>query len=188
VTLSRRYVSQKGKKDEYSNIIEEYNLLEKVEDENIRGTKLESFIISLLKRSGINSLDSYRTAIGDKTFTQIDGGCRFDSRYYIIEAKWQSKKCGVGGIRQLLDKMMNGLDDNYGLLVSISGFTRDAIATAQRNILKNVRMILMDGEELKLIVNNNCIADALLAKQLELHLKKNAYYKYELTNKNIAAG
>ncbi len=186
--ISTKYDYRKKtyRKDDYFKIIQQFNILKEMEDEYSRGIQFESFITNLLRRCNINSLDSYKNAIGEKTYTQIDGACVFDSKYYLIETKWTSSKAGVDAVRQLLDKMMNGLDDNYGLLISISGFTQDAIDTAQRNILKNMKMILVDGEELELIINNNCIVDALLSKQIALHLRNNCYYKYSLTNQNIA--
>ena len=155
-----------------------FHALEVSPDRQGRGYELEKLVARLIKISLGNCHPSYRTkqVWADGSIAQIDAAfCHLDTQYFRVETKWKSEPIEPADIVLFRDKLeVVGVG---GLFISVNGFTPEAIAKAAA--LRSEReILLMDGEELKIILNDcPSFDEALRSKRQHFFVNSNPYHR-----------
>jgi hypothetical protein len=104
---------------------------------------------------------------------QIDGQFYFDGHYYFVEVRWREQKANAADVSVLRDRAHAGFGgDVRALFVSFNGFTQDCIeALAARG--GNERVILMTGDDLRVVLNGDIAFDVLLDEKLARAVRDN---------------
>lgn len=132
-----------------------------------RGYALEKLFPKLMGISGIPVQEPFRI-IGE----QIDGGIKYDGRYYIIELKWTEDKIGPDDIGSFYYKV-DGKLDSRGIMISMGGYTDGVLKGLPRG--KEIKILLLDG-----IHFSNVIFGLYTFQELLEHCISHAAYKCEL--------
>jgi len=143
------------------------NLAEGYIDPKERGKQLESFLTEVFLLSGLEAYGPFKTSE-----EQIDGVVRFDGITYLVEAKWTKRKASGSILARLSDRLRRRPEGTRGILISVSGFTRNAVDYFLKISRPNV--ILIDGNELKWVVERAVSLSSLLSiktRALELEGK-----------------
>lgn len=129
-----------------------------------RGYRLEELLVGLMALEGLRPEPSSRTS-GE----QIDAFFEQDARYFLVEAKWTSKKQPASALYEFRGKVEGKLVGTVGVFVSMAGFSRDA-ATALA-IGKAMQVLLVDGDDVRAV-----FAGEISWRQLiELKCRRAAY-------------
>jgi hypothetical protein len=112
---------------------------------NERGQRFNYFISEMLQCYRINSQASERSK------GEIDVSFMLEGRRFILEAKWQKKPNDTGDIAKLQKRVRQRLGGTVGILVSMSGFSADA--------LKDVN----EGEQLSVLLLDKNHFDCMLS-------------------------
>jgi hypothetical protein len=92
----------------------------------------------------------------------VDGNFYFDNHHYFCEIRWTAAKASAADISVLRDRATAGFGgDVKALFVSFNGFT-DECLTALNNRAAAERVILMDGMDLRAVLNADIAFDVLL--------------------------
>ncbi len=116
-----------------------------------RGFAFEKFLKDLFNAFGLEARSPFRNR-GE----QIDGSFVLGNEIYLLEAKWQGQKVGIGELHAFQGKISEKAAWTRGLLISDSGFSEDGLHAFGRG--KSI--ICMDGLDLyemlerKLPLNN----------------------------------
>jgi hypothetical protein len=76
---------------------------------------------------------------------QVDGSIRLDSTHILVEMKWETPPIEPKDVRDFRGKLQTKLDNTLGLMISMSGFTDQAIEEAQRG--GRISVVLMEGQD-----------------------------------------
>jgi len=104
-----------------------------------RGYAFESFLTKLFRAYGLLPNSPFRL-IGE----QIDGSFKFESEFYLLEAKWQGPKTPAADLHVFHGKVSEKAAWARGLFVSNSGFTEEGLHAFGR--AKSI--VCMDGLDL----------------------------------------
>lgn len=135
------------------------NLAEGHIDPKERGKQLEPFLTEVFLLSGLEAYGPFKTSE-----EQIDGVVRFDGITYLVEAKWTKRKASGSILARLSDRLRLRPEGTRGILVSISGFTRNSVDYFLKISRPNV--ILIDGNELKMVVERDVSLSSLLSEKI----------------------
>src|SRR5215213_8584543 len=104
-------------------LINEYKQLRELREvtPQSRGQRFNSFIAELLQCWGINAAANIRGS------GEIDVAFELNGRNFILEAKWEKEPVNTDPIAKLQKRLRQRLAGTIGLLLSMSGFTTDAI-------------------------------------------------------------
>ena len=104
----------------------------------------------------------------ERTGEQIDGRFYFDKHWYFVEVRWKQEKANAADVSVLRDRAKRGYGgDTKALFISFNGFSPDCLASLSGQ--GDERVILMDGYDLRCILDCQIAFDVLLAeKQAEL--------------------
>lgn len=104
----------------------------------------------------------------NRTGEQIDGLFCFDKHWYYVEVRWKAEKACATDVSVLRDRAKGAYGgDTKALFISFNGFSPDCIASLQGQ--SDERVILMDGYDLRSVLDCQIAFDVLLAeKQLAL--------------------
>lgn len=108
-------------------------------DAQARGFAFERLLKELFDTFGLEARDPFRLR-GE----QIDGSFILANETYLLEAKWQGAKIGIGDLHAFHGKVEQKAAWTRGLFISHSGFSEDGLAAFGRG----KRVICMDGLDL----------------------------------------
>jgi hypothetical protein len=129
-----------------------------------RGYRLEELLVGLMALEGLQPEPSSRTS-----GAQIDAFFELNGRYFLVEAKWTSKRQPASVLYEFRGKVDGKLVGTVGVFVSMAGFSRDA-STALA-VGKAMQVILVDGDDVRSV-----FAGEVRWRQLiELKCRKAAY-------------
>lgn len=111
-----------------------------------RGYAFEKFLKLLFDKSGLSPRASYKI-----TGEQIDGSFDVDGDTYLLEAKWTSRKIGVGELLAFNGKVGSKTSWSRGLYISECGFSDDGLEAFK---MSNSFIICMDGLDLFQILDD----------------------------------
>lgn len=95
---------------------------------------------------------------------QIDGQFYFDKHWYFVEIRWREKKAAAADVSVLRDRAKGAYGgDTRGLFISFNGFTDQCLENLKGR--GNERVILMDGVDLREVLNCDIAFDVLLAEK-----------------------
>jgi len=135
-----------------------------------RGLEFERrFLQDVFQFEGIKSTESFVLA-GE----QIDGAIEFETEHYLVECKWIRTRVSPEQVSWFKTKLERKLSGTRGLMVSINGFTDEAVRTAAESRC----IILMDGDDLYHTLENSTgmtFRDLFQRKISEFAQKGNPY-------------
>lgn len=122
-----------------------------------RGFAFEKFLKEMFEASGLSPRAGFRLD-GE----QIDGSFILQNETYLLEAKWQNKKCGAGDLHIFEGKVNEKASWARGLFISHSGFTEEGLRAFRRN----KKIICMDGLDLYEILRMNFSLEKILTDKV----------------------
>jgi hypothetical protein len=133
--------------DRWRRLIAEYGQLWRREGHTpqTRGQRFNSMIAELLQCWGIKAVPNVRSA------GEIDVAFTIDGIRYVLEAKWETAKADTGRIAKLQKRVRQRLSGTYGVFLSMSGYTRDALDD------------LTDGDRLEVLLLDRDHWEAMLS-------------------------
>lgn len=147
-----------------------YIQLKDSENPQQRGFEFERLINRYFELSLSNAKPSYRS--GNQ---QIDGAFCFEKDHYRLEVKWTKDLIDHTHINDFYFKLQTV--GTSGLFISVNGFTDAAIVRA-RDLKKEIRLLLMDGDEIEATLRGTPTLDeAIRLKQLYFHFEDNPYFR-----------
>ena len=148
----------KKKRNTYERLNANKEVSKKLEDINIRYTKLisstkpqergyelEKVMYELFSLFDLDPRASFKN-IGE----QIDGAFSLEGLDYIFEAKWQSRFMDISDLDAFSGKIHRKLDNTLGLFLSINGISEDAVRIHSSG---RSTMLLMDGADLMAVLD-----------------------------------
>jgi Restriction endonuclease len=117
------------------------------EDPRRRGRELEKVLQTLFEHSNFDVLRNAGAAKPRQTDVMATDG----DDYYLIEAKWTSRPANISAVAGLRDRLGRTQASTIGVLVSVSGFTPQAIAEAEQH--RRQPILLFDGDDLDQVAN-----------------------------------
>ncbi len=135
---------------------EEFMAMHKSANPQERGRKFEYFLNQLFGLFGLDPRASYSLE-----HEQIDGAFTFDTDDYILEAKWLNTALGRADLDIFHTKINRKGRNTLGLLVSVSGFTRDAI----EQYSSATSFITMEGLDIMAVLEEHFRLDYLLRRK-----------------------
>lgn len=105
------------------------------------GYEFEDWIYDFLTFNDIQARKPYK----DPSGRQIDGAAEIEGNNFLVEAKCTRVLTGVTEIDSFRAKIQTKADNTLGLLVSMSGFDKEAIAEAAKG---RTPFVLIDGSHL----------------------------------------
>jgi len=100
----------------------------------------------------------------NRTGEQIDGLFYFDKHWWYVEIRWKQEKASAADISVLRDRAKNAFGgDTKALFISFNGFSEDCIKSLTGKT--DERVVLMDGYDLRCVLNCDIAFDVLLARK-----------------------
>jgi len=100
----------------------------------------------------------------NRTGEQIDGLFYFDKHWYYVEIRWKDEKANAADISVLRDRAKNAYGgDTKALFISFNGYSDDCLKSLSGK--GDERVILMDGYDLRCVLNCDIAFDVLLARK-----------------------
>jgi Restriction endonuclease len=120
-------------------LIDEYGRMRRLEQmtPQQRGQRFNGLIADLLSCWGLDRVDANVRSVGEVDVTFSVDGTRF-----ILEAKWAQAPVDLGPIAKLSRRITQRLAGTCGVLLSMSGFTREALGDMPRG--QQPDMLLLD--------------------------------------------
>lgn len=149
---------------------DEFDQIHSIADRQVRGRRFEALMRKIFDYYCEDSRGAIR-----RTGEQIDGLFKFDNHWHYVEVRWTEEKATAADVSVLRDRARNAYGgDTKALFISFNGFTQECLdSLAQQS---DERVILMDGYDLRCVLNCDIAFDVLLAeKQVELVSNKLAF-------------
>jgi hypothetical protein len=141
-----------GFRDEFDSIHAESN-------PQTRGNSFEALMNKIFHYYSEKSKGSFR-----RTGEQLDGQFYFDKHWYYVEVRWKEDKANAADISVLRDRAKNAFGgDTKALFISFNGFTSECLESLRGK--SDERVILMDGFDLRCVLDCQIAFDILLAEK-----------------------
>jgi RNA-directed DNA polymerase len=137
-----------------------------------RGLILEKLMEKLFLINNFEIIGSFRR---NNNGEQIDGACKYDAHYYLIECKWQSQLSSTGDTDHLAMKVNRSTTNTMGLFISVNGWSTYVHDLLLKNPNKNV--ILMNGSDIEYVLKERVdLLELMQAKTKHLHVYAEPYF------------
>lgn len=123
-----------------------------------RGYAFEGLLKRLFDSQGVRMSEPFRL-VGE----QIDGTFKFEGENYIVEAKWQDSSTSTEALYKFAMKA-DGKLYARGVFVSVNGYSNEAIRAIVHG--KHIKTILVDGEDLVLVLEEQITLADLLDRKI----------------------
>ena len=130
-----------------------------------RGLDFQKLLAELLRYRGWTVEESVRTP-GEEIDVIISKGME----HWLLECKYQKRPVGSSEISKFLTKLRARAGVN-GIFLSMSGFTKDAVSTAEREIHQKI-IVLLDRKDIESIVSEPKNFETLIRKKWHLAISK----------------
>jgi hypothetical protein len=142
---------------------DEFDRIAVLTDKQERGNQLEYLMNKLFGYYCDDSKGPVRR-IGE----QIDGLFKLDNHWHYVEVRWKDQKANAADVSVLRDRAKSAFGgDTKALFISFNGFTSECLESLGNQ--SDERVILMDGFDLRCVLNCDIGFDVLLAeKQAQL--------------------
>lgn len=110
-----------------------------------RGQRFNSLIAELLRCWGIDASANLRGS------GEIDVAFDWNGRHFILEAKWEGVPVNTDPITKLQKRVRQRLAGTVGLILSMSGFTRDAVDDLKEG--EQLSVLLLNKEHLEVMLS-----------------------------------
>lgn len=157
-TEAERSAAEAAKRQQdLAGLNEEFLALCAEEDANKRGLALEPLLRRLFALYDLEPHGSYA-----QPGEQVDGSIVVDGRHVLVESRWLAEVADPKQIRDFQGKVTTKLDATLGLMISMAGFSDNAVKQAEKNLV----IILMDGQELAAVFQGVTDLAQLLSRKL----------------------
>jgi hypothetical protein len=130
-------------------------------DAQARGNVLESLLNEVFDYYCPDNRGPFR-----RTGEQVDGHFRYDGHEYLCEIRWRAEQAIAADVSVLRDRATAGFGgDVRALFVSFNGFTPECLESLKARAGQE-RVILMDGVDLRAVLNSDLAFDVLLSEKL----------------------
>jgi hypothetical protein len=138
-------------------LIQEYKRLRELEGftPQTRGQRFNSFIAELLQCWRIDATSNIRGS------GEIDVAFELNGRHFILEVKWEQEPINTGAVAKLQKRLRQRLAGTIGLLLSMSGFTPDAIKDLKEG--EQLSALLLTREHLEAMLSGFLAPDEILS-------------------------
>ncbi len=151
---------------------DEYDAQKDNTDTVRRGLLLEKIMGKLFKNNGFEVVGSFRRSKGGE---QIDGACKYDGCYYLIECKWRRKLSRPADTDSLSMKVSRSGANSRGLFISVNGWSNHVVPTLRRNPIMNIA--LMNGSDIEHVLRDRVSLNELMKeKDRNLSVYANPYF------------
>lgn len=120
------------KKTKLEELKKEYAEMEKggntAKEKRERGYQFEKWLTKLFDLFDLDPRASYKTDLD-----QIDGSFELDGKEYLLEAKWTKDESNTDVVDKMFARLNRCLIGTVGLIISQSGFTKNAQEVAGKN-------------------------------------------------------
>ncbi|HXT60560.1 MAG TPA: hypothetical protein VN699_18100 [Pirellulales bacterium] len=142
---------------------DEFDQIAMLPDKQERGNRLEALMNKVFDYYCEDSKGPVR-----RTGEQIDGLFKLDSHWHYVEVRWKDEKAIAADVSVLRDRAKSAFGgDTKALFISFNGFTSECLESLGNQ--SDERVILMDGFDLRCVLNCDIALDVLLGeKQAEL--------------------
>ncbi len=142
---------------------DEFDHVYGMSDPQERGNRFEQLINKIFSYYSERSEGSFR-----RKGEQVDGLFYFDKHHYYVEIRWRKEKTNAADVSVLRDRASAGFGgDTKALFVSFEGFTKECLDSLHGRTEE--RVVLLDGADLRLVLDCQIALDVLLAeKQLDM--------------------
>jgi len=149
---------------------DEFDEIHGMTDTQLRGNRFEQLLNKIFSYYSERSEGSFKR-VGE----QLDGLFYFDKHCYYVEARWKKQKTKAGDISKLRDRAVSGFGgDTKALFISFEGYTAECLHSLAGRT--DERVLLMDGGDVRLVLDCQIAFDVLLAeKQLDIVRNKRPF-------------
>ncbi len=151
-----RRATQRRFEDELAALRSQFDAMHLVQDAQRRGKDFEVFLNRLFALFDFEPRLAY-----DLKHEQLDGAFSFDTDDYIVEARWRKELVSRGEADIFDSKVRRKGKNALGLIVSINGFTQDAIA----QYASGTTFITMDGSDLMAVLTGGFRLEDVLKRK-----------------------
>jgi len=138
---------------------DEFDRIHAIEDRQKRGNEFQSLMNEIFDYYSEQSKGAF-----NRTGEQIDGLFYFDKHWHYVEVRWKKEKAIAADVSVLRDRARNAFGgDTKALFISFNGFSEDCLLSLEGS--HDERVILMDGYDLRCVLNCDLAFDVLLAEK-----------------------
>lgn len=109
----------------------------------LRGGSFEKLINRVFRLRNLHVRSSYHTS--DNKSEQIDGAISFDSRYVLVECKWEKKNLAASSLFAFIGKVESKFQGTTGLFISKNQLSENFIKALSYGRKRNI--LVMHGED-----------------------------------------
>ncbi|RBO83085.1 restriction endonuclease [Nocardia puris] len=154
--LEQQLASRRAFENTLQTMHQDFLRLHQLDNPHSRGKAFELFLLHLFGLFDLNPRGAY-----ELEREQIDGAFTLDSDDYILEARWRKEKVTREQADAFARKVERKHKNASGLIVSVTGFTKDAI----NEYASATPFLTMDGTDLFYVLDNRVRLDELLARK-----------------------
>jgi hypothetical protein len=137
----------------------EFDRIHSMQDRQQRGNEFQALMNEVFDYYSEQSKGDF-----NRTGEQIDGLFYFDKHWYYVEVRWKDEKANAADISVLRDRAKSAYGgDTKALFISFNGFSADCLESLKGP--HDERVILMDGYDLRCVLNCDIAFDVLLAEK-----------------------
>ena len=122
-----------------------------------RGQQFNTLVADLLRLWGI---DAEASVVGVDRRDEIDVAFTLDGTPYVLEAKWLTRPVSGDAASKLANRVRQRLSGTRGVVLSMSGYTRDAASAAERG--QQPEVLLLDRSHFEAMLSGLIHPEALL--------------------------
>jgi hypothetical protein len=138
---------------------DEFDGVHAISSPNERGNRFQDLMNRIFKYYCEESKGDF-----DRKGEQIDGLFYFEKHWWYVEIRWRKDKANAADVSVLRDRARDAFGgDTKALFISFNGFSDDCLASIAGK--GDERVILMDGYELRCVLDCQIAFDVLLAEK-----------------------
>ncbi len=149
---------------------DEFDLVHSITDAIERGNRFQDLLNRIFRYYCEDSKGDF-----NRTGEQIDGLFYFEKHWWYVEIRWRREKANAADVSVLRDRARDAFGgDTKALFISFNGFSEDCLASISGK--GDERVILMDGFDLRCVLDCQIAFDVLLAeKQADVVQNKRSF-------------
>jgi hypothetical protein len=138
---------------------DEFDLVHGLANAEVRGNRFQDLMNKIFKYYCEESKGDFNR-VGE----QIDGLFYFEKHWWYVEIRWRKDKANAADISVLRDRARDAFGgDTKALFISFNGFSNDCLRSVSGK--GDERVILMDGYDLRCVLDCQIAFDILLAEK-----------------------
>lgn len=138
---------------------DEFDAVWMISNPNERGNRFQDLLNRIFSYYSDKSQGDFR-----RDGEQIDGLFYFDNHWWYVEIRWKKEKASAADVSVLRDRAKAAFGgDTKALFISFNGFSPDCLASLSNRT--DERVILMDGSDLRVVLDCAVAFDVLLAEK-----------------------